>query len=99
MLDRLPERLRQSAAATERATQMMADAKSARNQAAGDGDACYLGIKKEDTAEWQAADKIERLEREVGRLRTAFRVNMLRFGGTDAEINAVLRNCNYPARC
>ncbi len=32
------------------------------------------------------------LLREVGRLRTAFRVNMMRFGGTDAEIDRILND-------
>ena len=62
MLDRIPERLRTAAEGVERATQMMADAKSRRNQAAEGGDwPGYLGLKREQTAEWQAADLIEQL--------------------------------------
>ena len=59
-MDRIPERLRTAAEGVERATQMMADAKSRRNQAAGDVGACYSGLTKEQTTEWQAADIIER---------------------------------------
>ena len=62
MLDRIPERLRTAAEGVERATQMMADAKSNRNQAAGDVGANYQGLPKERTAEWQAADMIEKYE-------------------------------------
>lgn len=40
----------------------------------------------------RAADEIDRLRAENGRLRTAFRVNMLRAGHSDAEINSVLAN-------
>lgn len=42
--------------------------------------------------------RAETAEREVGRLRTAFRVNMLRFGGTDAEIDAVLNATQHMGR-
>lgn len=56
-MDRIPERLRTAAEGVAKTTQMMADAKSARN---GDG-ACYRGLRKEDTVEWQAADQLERL--------------------------------------
>lgn len=69
MLDRIPERLRTAAAGVEMATKMMADAKSARNQAAGDKDARYMGLRKEDTAEWQAADLIERLQKALAHTR------------------------------
>lgn len=55
-MDRIPERLRIAAEGVEKATQMMADAKSARNHAAGDEGACYEGLQKERTAEWQAAE-------------------------------------------
>ncbi len=34
--------------------------------------------------------QIEARDKEIGRLRTAFRINALRWGFTDAEINAVL---------
>lgn len=57
-MDRIPERLRTAAEGVAKATQMMADAKSKRN---GDG-ACYGGLKREQTAEWQAAAMIERYE-------------------------------------
>ena len=65
MLDRIPERLRTAAEGVAKATQMMAEAKSARNQAASDVGACYGGIPKEHTVEWQAADEIERLHKWV----------------------------------
>ena len=65
MLDRIPERLRTAAEGVAKATQMMADAKSRRNQEAGDVGACYSGLKKEETVEWQAADMIERLRAKV----------------------------------
>jgi hypothetical protein len=58
-MDRIAERLRTAAEGVERATQMMADAKSARNNAAGDVDAKYAGLSKERTAEWHAADILE----------------------------------------
>ena len=61
-MDRIPERLRTAAEGVAKATQMMAEAKSQRNQAAGDVGACYEGLKKEQTAEWQAAAMIERYE-------------------------------------
>lgn len=61
-MDRIPERLRTAAEGVARATQMMADAKSRRNRAAGDAVACYEGLKKEQTAEWQAAAMLERYE-------------------------------------
>lgn len=61
MLDKLPERLRESARGTARASQMIADDKSARNQAAGDVGACYEGLRPEQTCEWQGADEIELL--------------------------------------
>lgn len=61
-MDDLISRLRADAEATERATQMMADAKSARNQAAEGGEwPDYMGVKKENTSSWRAADKIEAL--------------------------------------
>jgi hypothetical protein len=68
MLDRIPERLRTAAEGVEKATQMMADAKSKRNQAAGDVGANYQGLPKERTAEWQAADMIERYEAALKRI-------------------------------
>ena len=61
-MDRIPERLRSAAVGVARATQMMAAAKSERNRAAGDNYANYSGLPKERTAEWQAADMIERYE-------------------------------------
>lgn len=61
----LIERLRSQANGAAKASQMIADAKSQRNQAAGDVDACYMGVTKERTLEWQAADEIERLESEL----------------------------------
>lgn len=67
----LIERLRTAAEATAAATQMMADAKSQRNQSAGDVGACYEGLKKEQTNEWQAADLIATLAAERDRLREA----------------------------
>jgi hypothetical protein len=39
----------------------------------------------------EAADRIEELEAEVGRLRAAFRVNMLRQGYSHDEIDEVIR--------
>lgn len=69
MLDRIPERLRTAAEGVAKATQMMAEAKSARNRAAGDEGSCYGGIKKEQTAEWQAADKIERYEKALQKIK------------------------------
>ena len=42
----------------------------------------YLGVEMDDN---------EKLRAEVGRLRTALRVNALRWGYTDAEIDAILR--------
>lgn len=61
-MDRIPERLRTAAEGVERATQMVADAKSQRNRATGDVNASYSGLKKEDTAEWQAAAMLEGAE-------------------------------------
>lgn len=61
----LIERLKSQAEQAAKATQMIADAKSQRNQAAGDVDACYMGVTKERTLEWQAADEIERLRIEL----------------------------------
>jgi hypothetical protein len=57
-MDRIPERLRTAAEGVAKATQMMADAKSKRN---GDGSS-YSGLKPEQTAEWKAAEMIERYE-------------------------------------
>lgn len=57
-MDRIPERLRTAAHGVAKATQMMAEAKSKRN---GDG-ACYSGLKKEQTAEWNGAALIEKYE-------------------------------------
>lgn len=56
-MDRIPERLRTAAEGVAKATQMIAEAKSKRN---GDG-ACYSGLKKEQTAEWYAAEILDRL--------------------------------------
>lgn len=69
-MDRIPERLRCAAEGVAKATQMMADAKSKRNQAAGDVGASYSGLKREQTAEWQAADMIERYIALLERTRT-----------------------------
>jgi hypothetical protein len=60
-MDDLIERLRKGGEGTARATQMLADAKSHRNQAAGDQDACYMGLTPEQTVEWKAADLIAQL--------------------------------------
>ena len=68
MLDRIPERLRTAAEGVAKATQAMADAKSRRNRAAGDVGACYSGLDKELTAEWQAADELELLRGLVAEL-------------------------------
>lgn len=62
MLDRIPERLRQSAEGVAAATKLMADAKSQRNRAAGDEGSCYQGVKVEQTAEWQGDALIDRYE-------------------------------------
>lgn len=65
-MDDLVTKLRKSAEGTARATQMLADAKSARNQAAEGGDwPSYQGLKPEQTTEWKAADEIERLREKV----------------------------------
>lgn len=61
-MDRIPERLRTAAEGVAKATQMMADAKSRRNREAGDEGACYTGLKREQTAEWKAAELLERYE-------------------------------------
>lgn len=59
-MDRIAERLRTAAEGVERATKMMADAKSARNQAAEGGSwPGYQGIEKMRTAEWYAADILD----------------------------------------
>ena len=63
----LVERLRQQAKGASEAERMMAEAKSARNQAAGDDGASYMWSKPEQTLEWQAADEIERLRTELSR--------------------------------
>jgi hypothetical protein len=68
-MDDLIARLRNGAMSTARASRMLADDKSARNQAAGDVDACYMGVKPEETDEWRAANQIERLCEENGALR------------------------------
>lgn len=59
-MDRIVERLRTSAEGVAKATQMMADAKSRRNQAAEGGEwPGYMGLEKEHTVEWHAAEIIE----------------------------------------
>lgn len=63
----LIERLRQQAKGASEAERMMAQGKSARNQAAGDDGASYMWSKPEQTLEWQAADEIERLKTELSR--------------------------------
>lgn len=70
-MDRIPERLRTAAEGVARVTQMIADAKSQRNAAAGEPGAHYLGLEKEQTAEWQAAEMIESQRNEIKRLRAA----------------------------
>lgn len=55
------ERLRKQAVSVSETTKMMAASKSARNQAAGDPDACYLGLEPEQTFEWKVADRLSSL--------------------------------------
>ena len=69
MLDRIPERLRQSAESVAKATQFMAERKSGRNRAAGDEGSCYQGVKVEQTAEWQGAALIEKFEAALEQIR------------------------------
>ena len=57
----LIERLRQKARSSAEASQMLARAKSERNQAAGDVGANYEGGTPEQMIEWKAANEIERL--------------------------------------
>ena len=57
----LVEQLREDARAESRASEAVARAKSARNQAAGDVGAFYDWMKPEGSSAWQAADEIERL--------------------------------------
>lgn len=54
----LVDRLKQAAVSTAKASQMIADAKTSRNQAAGDLDAKYLGLEAHETLEWKAAEEI-----------------------------------------
>lgn len=89
MLDRIPERLRTAAEGVERATQMMADAKSQRNQAAEGGEwPGYQGISKESTAEWQGADIIERYESGIRELQRVWWTK-----GIDLDKDAVAAQC------
>ena len=53
--------LRSRAEMSAKAMQLMAQSKSARNQAAGDVSASYDAGTREQTIEWRAADEIERL--------------------------------------
>lgn len=57
----LIEQLRESARLSAEATQLLAGAKSRRNQAAGDAGTHYEGGTPEQMIEWKAADEIERL--------------------------------------
>ena len=61
----LIKQLRQSARQSAEASQLLARAKSERNQAAGDAGANYDGGTPEQMLEWKAADEIERLEKMV----------------------------------
>jgi hypothetical protein len=62
--DDLVVRLRRQAIAASRASKMVAEDKSLRNQAAGDEGACYMGAEPNETVEWEAAARIEALERD-----------------------------------
>ena len=55
----LVERLRKQAQSVSQVSKALAADKSARNQAAGDIGAEYVGAIPEQTLEWQAADEIE----------------------------------------
>ena len=91
MLDRIPERLRTAAEGVARATQMMADAKSRRNQAAEGGEwPGYSGLKREQTAEWQAADLIEQLLSALKQLTMAARTS----GGTAGRDETLCAACD-----
>lgn len=63
--------LRQIAQQRARASQMMAESKTARNRAAGEPNALYLGGAAEDMLEWKAADEIRRLRDRVSELEEA----------------------------
>lgn len=52
------ERLKAQAKSASDAARLMAEAKSARNQAAGDVGAEYMWPKPEQTLEWRAAEEI-----------------------------------------
>lgn len=62
------DRLKASGEATVRATALIADAKSKRNQAAGDEAAAYTGLKFEETMEALAIKQIERMRWALGEI-------------------------------
>lgn len=59
--DDIVTRLYQAADLRAKLMTAMAADKTARNRAAGEPDALYLGLKPEETLEWEAAKEIERL--------------------------------------
>jgi hypothetical protein len=58
-------RLQEDARATAKASQMIADAKSSRNQAHGDVDATYLGLKPKEILQWKAAEVLAAQAQEI----------------------------------
>lgn len=81
--------LRKDAEGTAAASKLIADAKSFRNQQAGDVEAYYENLTPQQTISWQAADEIERLRAVVC---------ALRLGGDLQEVRRDIYNDNRRLR-
>lgn len=97
----LVEKLYEDARATAKATTLIADTKSSRNQSAGDLDASYRGLNLEETTEWKAAALIASQAREIGGLQASLRVARAQIHEGDDRGNLVIRyreQCKEQAR-